>query len=452
MSSEAAGLGSFQPAEKQGAAVHPRSSCHPSQLVYVYDLPPQFNNGLIDSNECAERWYWAHPRNACIAYSSEHWGIGPPLRDEKFSALGSDPRLWADTGQHALELIYHHYMMNLYPCRTTNPQSAAAFYVPLYAGIQFHIHTSKECPETENCPQPPTLLRLGWEFDEWLRRLPYVERNGGRDHFLAMGFVTNFGVLDSTCCSSGLLNTPVTKDMTIIGIEPIVNHLDRQVNVPYPTAFHPVSLADHNTHQALIQASHRPILVSFAGSLDRTWGLDSGRQLRAALKEQCDARAKLCKLLDCNKECTIADQFELYMSSTFCLQPPGDSPTRRGIFDALQAGCIPVIFSYESVPYPEFLPADVKQYAVFIPKDDVIDLGSDVIELLERLPVAEILAKRQFIARLLPRLVYRNVNRTLHAVETTTGGNGNRRVLLGWESAYEVAIEAALRKIRDRLQ
>ena len=35
---------------------------------------------------------------------------------------------------------------------------------------------------------------------------------------------------------------------------------------------------------------------------------------------------------------------ELYSTSHFCLQPPGDTLPRAGIVDALSVGCIPVFF------------------------------------------------------------------------------------------------------------
>ncbi len=39
--------------------------------------------------------------------------------------------------------------------------------------------------------------------------------------------------------------------------------------------------------------------------------------------------------------------------SVFCLQPPGDSPTRKSFYDAIIAGCIPVIFKEKyPVKYP----------------------------------------------------------------------------------------------------
>ena len=34
----------------------------------------------------------------------------------------------------------------------------------------------------------------------------------------------------------------------------------------------------------------------------------------------------------------------LYWNATFCLQPPGDAVSRKGVLDALVLGCIPVLF------------------------------------------------------------------------------------------------------------
>ena len=40
----------------------------------------------------------------------------------------------------------------------------------------------------------------------------------------------------------------------------------------------------------------------------------------------------------------IAQIGQLYASSIFCLQPPGDAVSRKGVVDALLLGCIPVLF------------------------------------------------------------------------------------------------------------
>ena len=38
-----------------------------------------------------------------------------------------------------------------------------------------------------------------------------------------------------------------------------------------------------------------------------------------------------------------------FRDSVFCPAPPGDSVTRKSIFDALVTGCIPVIFAKASL-------------------------------------------------------------------------------------------------------
>jgi hypothetical protein len=55
--------------------------------------------------------------------------------------------------------------------------------------------------------------------------------------------------------------------------------------------------------------------------------------------------------------------------SEFCLQPPGDSPTRRSFFDAMLVGCIPVIFQKEAAwsQYVHHLPENGASYSVYIP-------------------------------------------------------------------------------------
>lgn len=51
----------------------------------------------------------------------------------------------------------------------------------------------------------------------------------------------------------------------------------------------------------------------------------------------------------------------LFRKAIFCPAPPGDSITRKSIFDSLLAGCIPVIFAK----------ASISQYLWFFSKEEV---------------------------------------------------------------------------------
>ena len=52
-----------------------------------------------------------------------------------------------------------------------------------------------------------------------------------------------------------------------------------------------------------------------------------------------------------------------------CMQPPGDTTTRKGIFDAVSVGCIPVVFEAASLEgqYTVHLP-DPYEVAVLVPQ------------------------------------------------------------------------------------
>ena len=68
-------------------------------------------------------------------------------------------------------------------------------------------------------------------------------------------------------------------------------------------------------------------------------------QVRKRLSEECAA----------SSDCLMADPFaadntsalcgvEVYTQATFCFQPGGDTPYRKGLTDCMLSGCIPVVF------------------------------------------------------------------------------------------------------------
>ena len=54
-----------------------------------------------------------------------------------------------------------------------------------------------------------------------------------------------------------------------------------------------------------------------------------------------------------------------FRESVFCLQPAGDTATRKGIFDAIMCGCIPVVFSPDQLGGMDDHPL---QYKYHLPK------------------------------------------------------------------------------------
>jgi hypothetical protein len=123
----------------------------------------------------------------------------------------------------------------------------------------------------------------------------------------------------------------------------------------------------------------------------------------------------------------------LFRSSTFCLQPRGDSATRRSAFDAMVAGCVPVFFHPRSayLQYKWHLPSDHTRYSVFIPEDGVRAGNVGIEETLRRIPPAAVRRMREELVRLVPRLVYADPRYRLETVK----------------DAFDVAVEGVIEKV-----
>merc|ERR1719482_85414 len=97
---------------------------------------------------------------------------------------------------------------------------------------------------------------------------------------------------------------------------------------------------------------------------------------------------------------------DLLMSSVFCLNPPGDTPTRKGLFDSMLAGCIPVIFDEASLSTYQWYIKDVHEVSVFIPPLETMPQDFNVVDYLTRLRPEEIRRKQDAIRQIAFSLQY----------------------------------------------
>jgi hypothetical protein len=196
------------------------------------------------------------------------------------------------------------------------------------------------------------------------------------------------------------------------------------LQMPYPSTLHlrtaELSIGSWQSRQS------RPYLVSFAGKYEPTSsnsgkgphnGFTVRRALWATLRASNDTRSDVAihAFTPRSGKSDIAIAHKQMVSSIFCLQPPGDSPTRKGFFDSLLLGCIPVIFrsgSYSKV-FPHL--GSVEKLAVILDEKEVL-AGLDVVQVLSKVPRNTITAKQKAIARLATRFQYKldsaHVNRS----------------------------------------
>ncbi|XP_024517501.1 xyloglucan galactosyltransferase MUR3-like isoform X2 [Selaginella moellendorffii] len=363
------------------------------RYVYMYTLPASFNRGLLE--QCDRLSVWT---NMCPHIANA--GLGQPLNDV---ALDLTSRAgWYATNQFSAELIFHESMKG-YECLTSDWKRATAIYVPFYAGFEMSRHVGQKNVSVRD--------EAGKRLGKWLQRQEQWKASGGRDHFMVSGRITWDFIRSSSSPESwgnNLLLLPWTRNMSVLLIE-ARPWLPNEHGIPYPTYFHPSTASQLQSWQQRLRhsfRSRRRRLIGFVGAVK------AKNLVRDRVFDQCRKSSQHCRMLDCQGEsggeCHDPHRvMELFLSSTFCLQPRGDSFTRRSTFDSLLAGCIPVFFSEYSAysQYAWNLPADSSSYSVLIPESELVMDGVIETRLLS-IEVEEIQRMQEKIVEMVPELSY----------------------------------------------
>ncbi|KAE8656808.1 Xyloglucan galactosyltransferase KATAMARI1-like protein [Hibiscus syriacus] len=381
----------------------PRARSDPcsGRYIYIHNLPRKFNQDLLET--CRSLSFWTD-----MCECASNLGLGAPLpRDDKlYSGTG-----WFNTNQFLLEVIFHNKMKQ-YRCLTKDPSVASAIYVPYYAGLDVGRYLW----------DPDGFMR---DYDavnlvKWLASRPEWKRMWGRDHFLVAGRINwdfRRDPRNESDWGNELLNFDESRNMTSLVLESCPwNYND--FAIPYPTYFHPSRDSEVFQWQDRMRRLKRRFLFSFAGA--RRPGRHES--IRNELIDQCLATRKRCRFLECDKtqKChKPAYLLKLFQSSIFCLQPSGDSYTRRSIFDSIVAGCIPVFFHPGSayVQYIWHFPKDYRKYSVFIPERDVKSGKANIERILQRVSREKRAAMRDEVINMIPSVIYANPSSRLRKTE-----------------------------------
>ncbi|KAG7573395.1 Exostosin-like [Arabidopsis suecica] len=394
------------------------------RYVYMHDLPSRFNDDLIKSCEA-----YIELRNKCKYLVNS--GFGPRILEDKHNhntqVLTIETGSWYYTNQFMLEVIFRDKMRH-YECLTNESSLSSAVFVPFYAGFdvrRFWGYSVKLRDE------------LGEDLAQWLRERPEWKKMYGRDHFFVTGRVgRDFRRVTDQDSDWGnkLMRLPEFENITMLSIE--TNSWSNEFAVPYPTYFHPKSHTEVKRWQMEVRMMQRRYLFSFVGA-NRPKMEDS---IRGEIIRQCLVSQGSCKFLDCDtstKDCSDPVKvMEVFQDSVFCLQPPGDTPTRRSIFDSILAGCIPVLFSPDSVynQYKWYFPKDHTKYSVYISEEDVKNGKVSIEKLLASVREEKISRMRNEVEKIIPKIIY-----------TKPGAVGAEKI----EDAFEIAVARVLERVQD---
>ncbi|CAN6893672.1 unnamed protein product [Brassica oleracea] len=389
------------------------------RYIYLYDLPSRFNSDLLESCSLITR---GTENNICPYL--ENFGFGPEIQDPDNILLKQS---WFVTNQFMLEVIFHNKMKK-YTCLTHNSSLASAVFIPFYAGID--------------------MSRYLWGFNitvrdssshelmDWLVKQREWSRMSGRDHFFVAGRIAwdfRRQTDNESDWGSKLRFLPESQNMSMMSIES--SSWNNDYAIPYPTCFHPSSVDEISEWQDRMRSQKRRYLFAFAGA-PRPEYKDS---VRGIIIDECLESDDQCYLLDCNYGKVNCDNpvnvMKVFRNSVFCLQPPGDSYTRRSMFDSILAGCIPVFF-HPGTAYAQYkwhLPKNHNSYSVYLPVKDVKEWDMKIKERLLEISEERVVKLREEVIKLIPSVVYAN---------PSYGSEGS-------EDAFELAVKGMLEKIEE---
>ncbi|XP_066285674.1 uncharacterized protein [Branchiostoma lanceolatum] len=376
-----------RPDERAGSAAQPS----PPLKVFVYDLPREFNLDLVDCIQV---------KNRC--YQLQDYGTGL-----EFARYGNVS--FRSTHMFSLEIILHNKLLSS-TYRTLDPEEADMFYIPYYPAL------ASAC-EPINTIDNPLLDRELWQF--LTVNYPYFEQ--GKPHMMALGRIER----EHADVTGGILKTRESRSVTFVGIEhesdpKTLRFIGRSgltmVVAPYPAFGHFLSNNNFGGESKLEGTLDMPrdVFVLFAGSRRMSHDIRQilSRQLRSTSKKydassSADKRHVWFITQECRDRSWQADLVEWMHHSVFCPQPPGDSPTRKSFYDAVQCGCIPVIFKLDYEPmYPFDDVLDYPKFTVKITDEDFFRGKRSIVDILQGIPEAEIAAMQEELRQVTPLLQY----------------------------------------------
>ena len=376
--------------------------------VFLYELPKSMNDELV------ENCYATKIENFCngvpnggLGRRLKPWlagGSSKAVRGKSSDVTEGWRKSWFMTDMYMQDVTMLHRFKD-YPCLETNASKADVLYVPAHLGWLWWSVVSRGLEKTHRDKAGEALAAL-------LSGQKSFRERGGHDHFLITGRpVWDLLRHGDVNWGTNLLYLPEFENITMITSE-TTKDTDRKqkiVSIANPTAFHPASKAELDGWFDHVRSQPRPYLYSLVAG--RRSGKKTEGKLREILFDACDKDPR-CISLDCKEKTMVEFAREeaatglsrqnmsvcmdprrvtdVMLQSRFCLQPVGDSATRRSTFDSLTAGCIPVYFSEASFEqqYEWFFPEDRRNLSVRFPLEDAekgkINVGNELAKISKR--------------------------------------------------------------------
>ena len=311
-------------------------------------------------------------------------GGAGPLIDESLSLYHTD--------QYSLfQLMFNRAVKD--PRRTLDPSKATTFIIPYDFASDVAFMSKREGKKNgfdfRRCPLGPKVISLLGE-SEWF------QRNQGRDHLVMVGmnYAMDHFILKPNCKKFLLFCSNCTK-LAIDDYSYLYGDPSDGINVrgnywhavPFPSDYH---WTVNSKKPFPWENSERPLVASYVGSGSSFYG--PARRIRGSIIHYCEKHPQECQHqtygINGTRDRAAVEGYNPHavsLRSIFCFQPIGDLMTRKGLFDAILMGCLPVTFDRltASVMYTWHWPEIFwKLVSIELPHNDVLKRYKDVSPLL----------------------------------------------------------------------
>ena len=308
-----------------------------------------------------------------------------------------------NTHMFSLEVIIHHKLLHS-PYRTLDASKADMFYIPFYSGLMC------ECDRNRT----PGLVQ---RFFSYLKASKYFQ--AGKPHFSTLGKIQREQA--SNDCPT--LRQRESSNITFIAIEKESNPswyyspyvFGKSILVaPYPAYIHFIDeeqqskLSEYKSTSpdqyrtqfrlSVPSLDERNVILFLGCGSRRSNGFRAKIIDQFAIQTTDDYKTYLQgknvtnveQIMLITQECSPHHRYTTIpwmMRSVFCLQPPGDSPTRKSFYDSILSGCIPVTFKLQHLPQLPF--SDVLNYEEFtftIDEKLISRYNKTVMEIVRSIP------------------------------------------------------------------
>ena len=337
-----------------------RDSSSTAYKIFIYNLPSEYNEDVIP----------CHQKATC--FDSTESGYGKLIHMK-------DGLAFRATWHGVLDLTFHRRLL-LSRYITYDPAEADVFYIPFYATMM-----NKCTTHVSGAMNTPIWNSLYNNLTMW----PYLE--AGKPHFMTLGMPEHFTKFRSRPqWIVNILNIVLEVSQIKRRERPFEWYFNTLV-APYQANGHFTQPNGGRSFQEIMKMK-RKVFIFLAGS-KHGGGYGNSTSFRNKIIGQMPVSTKesftsfysendaandvvhyrtpvICNVLE-DQSYKI---MEWMQNSVFCLQPPGDTATRKSFFDGIVSGCIPVIFELhyykgDKVIYPFDTIIDYSKFTITVPAD-----------------------------------------------------------------------------------